>query len=472
MALGSIYSAYPNGRPSGLPDDIVDQLVKSRQQQTLKPIEQDISETKSQKDVYSKLNSTLTDFYGVAKDLNATDNFSLKSATSSNSQAATASAESQAASGSYSLEVSQLAQAHTWQVKDASALSDPDDAALINNGIDISFEHEGASFSLTTDDTTTLNDIAAAINETENLGVTASVVNTGTEDSANYILKLKSDSTGAGAHRITTDGTTAGVSISGGNLFSGGDVQEEAQAGQNAQFSIDGVSYERSTNTVDDALQDVSLSLLSDSAGPTTIDVALDTGSITKQIQSFVKSFNAFDTFLDKTGSYNQETGQAGPLLGDPLARSAQSRLRSIIGEPVSGTEDNAYQYLSQIGIELQRDGSISLDEAKLSSALEEDTQAVAELFTGENGTAGKVESYLKSMTNSYDGVISSKIDSIENQIDQLNEDYEDEQQDLKDYEERLIQTYSDMEQAVLKYQSMGNQLDSYIQTWNANSKA
>jgi flagellar hook-associated protein 2 len=259
------------------------------------------------------------------------------------------------------------------------------------------------------------------------------------------------------------------VDITGGSLFLGGDVQNEAQAGRNAQFTIDGVSYERSSNQVDDAIDGMSFDLLSSTAGSTTINVSLDTETITGQVQAFVDAYNSYVSFLGENGSYNPETGQGGALLGDSIARSTQYRLRALISEPVTGSGDNAFQYLSQVGIEFEESGNLSLDTSKLQSALETDLQGVKDLFAGSGGAGAKMESYLRSITNSFDGVIASKISSIESRIDNLNEDYDDKQQYLQKYEDRLVNKFSKMEQAVIKYQSMSDQLTSMIDTWDTD---
>ena len=470
MAIGNVYDAYPNGRPSGLPTDIVEQLVQYRASQVMSPIEDNISQAQDQKDIYSSLNSSLTDVYKAAKDMNQGSLFTAKAASSSNPNVASVTAEASASEGSYALEVSQLAQAHTRIVKGASAVSDPDDASNITNGVTLSFEHQGTSFSLLTNEDTTLSGIAQAVNETEDLGVTATVINTGTEESPNHMLKLKSDSTGAGPNLITTDGTSPGVALD-GDLFTGGHAQEEAMSGLNAQFTIDGVSYERTSNQVSDAITGVSLNLLSDSEGPASLNVSLNTSAIAQGVESFVKSFNAFDSFLDQNAGYNEDTGKGGPLLGDTLARSAQNRIRSLVSEPVSGTGESSFQYLSEVGIELQEDGTLSLDTSTLLSALEEDTQAVSDLFTGEDGVAGKMESYLRDMTNPFDGVVSSKISSLDTKIDRLNEDLEDKEQYILRYEERQIEIFSRMESTVLKYQGVSDQLESIIDTWDTGGE-
>ena len=123
------------------------------------------------------------------------------------------------------------------------------------------------------------------------------------------------------------------------------------------------------------------------------------------------------------------------------------------------------------MGIEFQENGSLSLDTTKLQSALESDAQGVKDIFAGTGGAGEKMETYLRSITNSFDGVIASKISSLETRIDSLNDDYDDKQQYLNSYEDRLVEKFSQLEQSVLKYQGMSDQLSSIIDTWDTGGK-
>lgn len=486
MDLGRISGYFPGGRPSGLPDDIVERLVQAKQQEELQPIQKDINQAKQSKDVYSKLDSTAVNLVQAVEGLTDADAFQTRKATSSNTDAVSVSANDTAAEGTYSVHVTHTARAHNLLVgvddgsmdNDVSAgVSDPNDAATINDGIEVSFFHQGTEHTYTTDSETTLSSLADAINDDDN-GVSASITNINTVDNPQYVLSLKSQATGDGENQITTDsgGTTPGISTNDPDgsqtLFTGGTVEQETtQFGRDAEFSVDGVTYDRSSNEVDDVIQGVTLTLKS-GGSDAEVTVDLDTSAITKKVQSFVDAYNKTGSFIDNQSSYNKETDQAGPLLGSSVARGLEMRMESTLMEPVTGTSDSAYQYLSQVGLEMQRDGSLAFDSGKFKDALETDRAAVEKLFAGENGAATKLENGLKGYTDSIDGIITSQIESIDNRIERLQDDYSEEQQDLKDYRFRMTQKFSEMEQAIMGYKSMEGPIANMMDMFKANSKA
>ena len=206
MSVGTIYNAYPNGRPSGLPVDIVDQLVQAKKQQLLKPVENEITELKSTKDIYTTFNSTLRALYNSASSLK--DNFSLFTASSTDSAVAEAAASTTATDGSYTMDVSQVAQANTHLVQaqsrqigfdDSGALSgvaDPSDAGLVNDQVTLQFDHNGETHAYTTDSETTLSSLAKEISDDSN-GLRAFVTNIGTSEDPKYVLDLQSKINGS-----------------------------------------------------------------------------------------------------------------------------------------------------------------------------------------------------------------------------------------------------------------------------------
>ncbi len=479
MTLGSIYDAYPNGRPSGLPTDIVDQLVQVKQYQLLTPIQDEINKVSQEKDTYSSLDSQLVNFYKAVSALKDNEDFDVYSTSVADSSIVSATASSDAHSGTYNIDVLNIAKAHNLLigVDDGNSttgvtlgISDPNDASLIQDGVTLSFYHNGKEYSYTTDSDTTLSSLAEAINKDDN-GVYASVINIGDDTNPQYILSLKTEDTGTGTHQITQDagGTTLGVNLS-DTLYAGQTTEQEtAQAGEDAQLTVDGVTYSRSSNEISDVIEGVTLNL--QGTGSTTISVENDLSSITQLVQNMVTTYNAFDKFMDDNASYDPDTKKAGPLLGDSIARTIQNNIRSILASPVTGTESNAYQYLSQVGITFNEDGTLDFDSSKFQQALEDHFNDVKALFTGDNGIATQLANALSSYTDASNGIIPTTINNIEKKIEDLNEQYQDAQQEVQDYEERMVKKYSALEQAVIKYKSIQQTLESYIEIWKANTK-
>lgn len=471
MAIGSVSNIWMNGRPSGLPENIEDQLAEAKREQVVTPIEEDISETESLRDTYKGFHSNLGEFLMAAMPLSDTSTFDVFSAASSDTQVAEVTAEAGAARGRYALDVTQQAQAHTLKVDLATGIADADATDLFSQDGQLSFFHGGSEYSYAiTAGETSLNDLAQAIQAEDN-GVTASVNNIGSPESPDYALILKSESTGAGQNLITSDGVNEGVALTAGgtDLFTGDWEQATSLPGQNAIFSVDGVEYERSSNTIEDVVDGLSLELTG--GGVAEIAVQRDKDSVVQSIQKFVNAFNATQGYIDDKTSYDTENDKAGALLGSSLANNVQSRMRQIVLGAVPGTGSGELQYLSEIGVEFQRDGSLELNTAKLEAVLVASPDEVEALFAGENGVAERMSETLKNYTNSTDGSVTYKVQSLEQRIDRYEDDLDEAEADVQNYLERLVEKYTSMENAIRQYQSMQEQIESMNETFKAMYK-
>ena len=476
MPIGSVSGFWMGGRPSGLPENLEDQLADARRQQLVTPIKEDISEAESLKKTLTNFSSNISQLVQYLDPMTEADTFDVSSATSSDADAVGVTADSDATKGTYDLDVTHLAQAQTQQVGVDSGLSDADDAALVADDMQVSFFHGGEEYSYTTDGESTLQSLATAINDDAN-GVRATVNNVGTSDSPEYALILKSETTGGESQLITTDGSTDGSNLgvqitdttaSGRtNLFEvGAFSQSTTQQGQNASFSVDGVAYERASNEVADVIQGVTLDLQT-TGSDIRVTVQRDMEAVTSSVQNFVKAFNASRGYIDQQTNYNPETGESGALQGSSIANSIERKMVNAIHSQVGGS-DATFSYLSEIGIEIQRDGSLSFDADKFGSAFNDDPQAVQDMFVGETGFAETLKSQMTSYTDKYDGLLTYKIESVGNQLTDLNDELDDAETSVQDYLERMVQKYTAMENAISGYKSMEGAIESMNDTFKA----
>ena len=582
MPTGSIYNVYPNGRPSGLPDDIVSQLVEARKQRDLQPIQKDMSEAQQKKDNYTGLNKNLRNLYMTADKLDISSDFESFSATSTNEDAATTSATSDAEPGSYNLSIDKLAKAQhkligqednspsdnnvTRGVRDPNAVnhalvgsdygaagnyveqgvgSDDTDLAdttfefndgsthsydtssgltlqglvdKINNDsetntraevtelqngdkalslkndsneitgisgdiygsglateqdgirdVKFNFNHMGNTYSYDTVDEDgnkkSLNDLVDQINNgLDNTDKKAEVLAQTIElSSGEYALSLKSQNTGTGENEITAIN---------GNIYNGGIdglEQNTVQAAQDAQFTLDGIDYTRSSNEISDAIPGVNLSL-QNSGTSSTINVSTDTEGLTQKVENMVNAFNKHDSFMKEKATYDEEEKQAGPLLGDSLARTTDNRISDIIGDKISDAGSDEYKYLSEVGIHRKEDGTLEFNKTEFQNALAQKPTEVKNLFVGEHGAAGRLKSYLQAQTQNVTGVIPKAIQSTQKDISEYEEDYSEAQTDINDYKNRMQDKYSKLEQKILEYQTQEKQLSRAIDTWDTSS--
>ena len=338
----------------------------------------------------------------------ATEKFSSYSASVADTTIASASAARGAVAGSYSLEVSSLATAQRL-VSPASAFVSASTALNVDAGtLKIEFGKftpatttPVAAATYTPDATreldisisanASLNDIRDAINA-KNGGVSATIV-TGTNGPQLVLTSLKegtdnvmrlSGLTGTDAGNFNFDPLAPAV----------GTFSETAAGGRtasNAAFELNGIAGTSSTNAVTGVLDGVTLNLIKTNVGtPTTVTVSQNsTTGLTSALQAFVKAYNDSNSTMGGLGTYNATTKIAGALQGESSLRTAQGQVRSLLFG-TTGDSASAYQRLSDIGVSVAKDGTLSLDTTKLNTAITSDFAGVANLVAKIGDTYNK----------------------------------------------------------------------------------
>ncbi|MBI5362980.1 MAG: flagellar filament capping protein FliD, partial [Planctomycetes bacterium] len=251
------------------------------------------------KGVQSKL-STLGTFKGLVKDLQAKakqlsvkKDFLVYDVSASEDGVATFSASGSATAGSHTLKVTSLASVDRWAFNGvASRTTDLATAP----GQQISFDVDGTNYSLTvTQDQSSLDEIAAAINTLAGEDVTASIVNTSTSGSPSYKLVLTANESGEDNRISNIVSTVGGLSITWAapNASNVAQSSNNITVGTNAVAEIDGLQVERETNDFGDVLTGVSITATAaDPAKTITFTVEADHAAIKKKIKEFVDTYN------------------------------------------------------------------------------------------------------------------------------------------------------------------------------------
>lgn len=430
------------GVGSGLDvNSIVSQLVAAEGDPQTQRLNTEEATYQSELTSYGTLKGALAAFEGAASALTTNSAFQTKTANVSNSQVLSASATSVASSGSYSVQISQLAQSQALASSTSySAVSD-----TIGTGT-LTFKFGTTSYDPTTDTYSSftenpnepskqvtitdgsLQGIRDSINNA-NIGVTASIV----QDGSGYRLLLVSDQSGAdstmqvsvaedGSNPTNTDNTglsQLAFNASATNL-------QQTVAGQDANLTINGLAITSSSNTLSGAIHGVTLNLLGQttSGSPVQVSVQGDTTSVSSSIQNFVKTYNDLISSISTLTSYDPSTGQAGPLLGDPAVRGIENDLRRALGSIVS-TDSSTYQSLADIGITTQPTtqqlpdgtqqlaGSLVVDSTKLQTALSTDPAAVGRLFAAGGYTSDSLVNYVSSTSSTQAGTYPIDISQV-----------------------------------------------------------
>lgn len=236
----------------------------------------------------------------------------------------------------------------------------------------------GSTATISVESTDSLADIATKINkQSSTSGVSASVLQISDNS---YELVLTGTSTGK-AIQLTDGGS--GVTTSLGLTDSSGSIANELVATKQAEFSVDGVDMTRSSNTVSDAIDGVTLDLYSaDSSNAVTVEVSSDLTSIKSAITSFVTAYNTLRTFISDQQATNTDgtASDSATLFSDSTLRQVSKAVSNIISSSVT-TSDGSVLSLATLGITLNSSSQLELDEDTLNTELANNVDDVQTLL-------------------------------------------------------------------------------------------
>lgn len=320
------------------------------------------------------------------------DKFASYSASVADTSVASASAAKGAVAGSYSLEVTALAKNQRLATQTAFSSS----AASIGQGtLEINFGEvkDGAytadstrKLSITIDSTNnTLAGLRDAINA-KNGAVSATIVSgtagaqlvlTAKDTGTKNVMEITAPDVGGAISPLKADFAYDPVSTSGGFTEA---TAKGGQSAQNAAFTLNGIAASSNSNTVSGVLDGVTLNLsgLSTTATKLTVGVS-SSNTLVSALTAFVKAYNDANSTMAQLGAYDAKAKTAGTLQGQSVLRSSQAQVRGLVFGTTAGG-DGKYQRLSDIGITVAKDGSMSLDTTKLNKAITADYAGVTTL--------------------------------------------------------------------------------------------
>lgn len=357
--------------------------------------------------------------------------------------------------GSYRVEVSQLATSGTLA---SSRITEGKDEALDLQGATAMRLNFGSGDSVDIDIApgSSLSAIRDAINANKEAGVNATIIN----DGQGYRLALSSKETGADASIDSfsfIDASQDPVATVAGPFSEDADTKN---GGKDAELKVNGIAITSAKNQIEGAIQGVALnlselSLGEDETATSTINVERDTLKQREAINGFVKAYNDLKSTIGKLTSFSGDSETAGELVGDSTVRTIESRLRSVL---TSGVEGGELSTLSQLGITLQRDGTLKADDAKLNDLVANNPQALNDFFAGDkkgSGLAGKLSTSIEQMLGN-NGVVKLAISGAENRV--------------KSLDDRFERMEKSIESTIARYRKQFSQLDGMIAQMNSMS--
>lgn len=388
----------------------------------------------------SSFKSSLATFDSTLKKLAKEDAFNKQTITTS-TEDFSVTTNGFASSGSFSVEIEELAQSTQLQSQSFTSSAD-----TVGNGT-LTFTAGSDTFDVTIGSADTLSVIRDKINEQAgNFGVTANILNV---QSGSYLV-FNSEKTGA-ANALTI--TTSDASL---DNISTNTVQN--RAAQDAVAHIDGNRVTSETNSFKDVIEDVTIEAKKVNFGtPGTLDIAQDTENGKELIDEFVNGFNAL--MLDIEGLGSPEVGR---LAFDPNLRQIKQQLTSMLTDTITSMTGDI-KSLGDLGIELNEDAQVEISaislpsqpsgQDKLASALENNLDEVGKLFANTDGIANIMSELINTYTDS-DGTLTSRENLLNQQLKDVEQGYVDLEAELRDYEETLRKRFTFLDATVAQYNS------------------
>lgn len=230
----------------------------------------------------------------------------------------------------------------------------------------------------------------------------------------------------------------------------------EVQSAQDSMVVLDGVAKLSSKNNViEDAIEGVDLTLkgkTEPNQRPAEIDIEYDRNSVREDIEQFVNAYNQFYQISKELSGVDPRTGQAGPLAGDSVVRSADSRLKSVFSTKIDQAPETL-QSLTEFGITTTRQGTMEINYDMLDRQLNNNFDKLGDFFGGNQGFAKKVEDAIQGMTG-VTGVIRNREKTLTEKNYRLNDDQAALDRRMDSLEKRTHAKFSAMQDATGKMQS------------------
>lgn len=385
MATTSATSASGSisGIISGLDTDAIITKLVTFAQKPIKLLQDQQAAAMTKLTAWQDVNTRLLALKIKAYSLSTSTSFQAKTATVSDDTAMSVTANTDATAGSYTITVNRLAQAHREQ---SQGYADINATAIGTGAVTVGVGE--AAKAITVDGTNnTLSGLKDAINRA-GVGVTASITDLGSLTAHDYHLVLTSNTTGE-ANAVAWTPT-----LSGGTAPTWTTTAAATNASVTIGTGASANTVTKAGNTMSDILPGVTLNLKAADVGkPITVKVTADTAGLTKMVNDFVEQYNSVISTIGKQFAYSADTATAGTLMGDYTLQSIQSDLGRVM-DVIPGLASTSNS-LSQIGFTMASDGTLTVDQAQLSSALTSSPDAVMSLFAGVGQSSDQTVQFL-----------------------------------------------------------------------------
>ena len=343
------------------------------------------------------------------------------------------------AEGSYTINVQQVAKEAKMRAK---SFTSAQDAGVVPDG-NLVFSIDGNNTVAIDTTGKTLADIAEAINQNIS-GLNASVISSTT----GYYLNVSRKDTG---YATTADAALTVVSDPGLGL-------KVLQSAQNAKLTVDGLAVERQSNSITDVVSGATLHLTGSSKTDNEVTFAANSSNTEAALNGFVSAYNTLSATVRSQLVTDPTVAYGDSLLDHSSMTMVQSAMQRMLSQMV--VPSGSVRILADLGLELQQDGSITLNTMTLDNAISTNPGAVNGIFsTTKNGIGDVVKTLVTNQTSAATGALILQQNSLQSNISEMDDQATEMQSNLDMERTRLVSQFTAMEQLISGFTSAGSYL-------------
>ncbi|NNA83249.1 flagellar filament capping protein FliD [Pseudomonas fragi] len=431
---------------------IVKALVDAEKAPKQSQITAQQKDTTIQLSAVGTVKASLETYRAAIAKLNSVSSFNGLTASSTDEKISKVTIDDKASSGKYALDVTQLATSS----KITSKVFEGGASASVNSSEQdqtLTISQSGDSYDVKIPAGATMQQTRDAINtQLQSKGISANVLT----DANGSRLVIGSQTTGKG-----TD-----ITISGDSELATG--YSAGKPPVNAEYTIDDIAMESSSNKITSAISGVTLELLDTKAS--TITVASNTDTLKTSVQSFVTAYNALLTSINTqtkvTATGDAATTTSGALTGDASMRQLVNGLR---GELLQNSGTSSVGNLAQMGISTdQKTGLLTLDDTKWKAAVATPNGAIeiAKVFTGDTGLITRMTKATESYVGS-SGLLATRATDLNTKLTDLTTQQADLDRRMESMKTTLTAKYTAMDGLIAKINASSSSIMTTLNSLN-----
>lgn len=461
--MSTIQSLFQQTNPY---EKFVTQLVELESQKKFKLEAQRLTHDK-QKGALGEVSASVSAFISKLDELTDPNNKAFKALSYSSSDESVVRVNSASGidrSSNYAIEVERLASRDT-HLSQVMAGSDTNLASFGNGTIDITIgdKTETITVDIQKDDGT--GTMVDKTNE-EILASFAEAINVAFGDEAQSSVFKVNDSEVQLSIASLESGTANKIDMSNatGVLADivNGSSRMVPEAELNAKFTVNGVTFERSSNDVNDAIEGLDFTLLKGGNSEAEMSVQKNLDASKENIQDFIDTFNEMNRIIRSRTFIDGETGNKGPLQDIRSIRNLTINMRMTGLTSFADAGDGEIDSLNDLGITFENNGNMTIDdEDRLMEALNERPDEIMALFSSESSPIGQMKSQAETYTQS-NGLLSTIESGIDQKIDRLDRRIASEERYLQGYEERQREIFNELQLIISRGEEQFNQVMNF----------